>query len=86
MMKMNEIPLVIAVIVILIVSQLLLQHLRRPMIHYVRIVVGIFLLLLVWLVSGDGSKPIKVIVSAVVVTSVIREILLFKKSDTGDTK
>ncbi len=78
---MNEIVLFIAVIAVLVISQLLLHRLRRPIIHHVRIIIGILLLVLVWFVNTEGSKTVKVVLGAVVLTSMIREIGLFSKPD-----
>lgn len=76
---MNEIILLIAVIVLLIGLQLLTNQIKKPLLHLIKISAAILLLLLIWGFARDSNVPIRVVLSALVVTSAYREYLTFRK-------
>ena len=77
---MNEIILFIIVIIVLVGSQFLLKGIKAPTIHYVRIFAAVVLLLLIWLSKHNGTTPIKIIISSVVVSYAIKEIYLIRRT------
>lgn len=76
---MNEIILFIVVIAVLFGSQVLIRQIKRPLLHYIRILAAIALILFVWLFSRDGSIPVKVILSIIGLTGIYKGYLSIKK-------
>jgi len=76
---MNEIILVAVFLVILFGSQVLISRIKKPLLYYIRISSSIVLLLLVWLLAGNGNIPVKVMMSAIALTSVCNGYLSIKR-------
>jgi len=73
-MTLNEILLVIAFIGALVIPSLLLKRVRQPLNTYIKLASGLLLLALVWFFADEGSLPVKVIFTTVVVSSAIKTI------------
>lgn len=73
-MTLNEILLVFAFIAALVIPSLLLKRVGQPLNMYTKLASGILLLILVWFFAGEGTLPIKVILTTVVVSSAIKTI------------
>ena len=80
---MNEWLLIITVVALIIVAQLLLRLLKQPVVTYVRISFGVLLLGLVWAFGEQDQWPVKLILTAVVVGSLITTVKDFRKPHVG---
>ncbi len=76
---MSEIILVVIVLVILFGAQVLVNKIKRPLLHYIRIFAAIALILFVWIFGTEGSISVKVILSALVLTSLYKEYISIRK-------
>ena len=77
-MTLNEVLLIIACIAALVIPSLLLKRMRQRFITYVRLVSGLLLLILTWFIGDEGSLPIKVLMTTIVVSSAIKTIKDYK--------
>ena len=73
-MTWNEILLIVAFIATLIIPSLLLKRIRQPLNTYIKLATALLLLLLVWFFVNEGSLPIKLLMTIVVVSSAIKTI------------
>lgn len=73
-MALNEILLILAVIVVLTISHFLLKKVKQPASTYIRLSAGVLLLILVWFFAPGSSIAIKVLMSTIVVSSLIKTI------------
>lgn len=76
---MNEIILFITVIALLFGLQLVTNQIKKPLLHLIKISAAILLLLLIWLFARESNVPVRVTLSALVLTSAYREYLSFRK-------
>ena len=76
---MNEWLLVITVVVVIIVAQLLLRQLKQPVVTYVRIFFAVLLLGLVWGFGEQDQWGVKLILTAVVISSLITTLKQYRK-------
>jgi O-antigen ligase len=83
---MNEIILIIIFLAILFGLQLLISRIKKPLLFYIRISSAIALLLLVWLFGGDSDVSVRVILSAIALTSVYNGYLSVKQFQTGSNQ
>lgn len=80
---MNELVLFIIVAAILLVSQIVVRRVKKPLLNYIRITVSIMLLILVWFFSEKGNISTKCILSAILLTVLYREYMNLKKFKTS---
>ena len=78
-MTLNEILLLIAIVVLLIIPSLLVKRISQPLKTYVNLATGLLLLILVWFFAGDGSLPLKVVITTFVIKSAIETIKEYKE-------
>jgi cell division protein FtsB len=76
---MNEITLFIIVIIILILPQFLMRENKKPSVVYIRIISAIALLILVWVFGDEGKLSVKLILSALILTSLHKQFVSLKK-------
>ena len=77
---MNEILLVIVVIVLLLGFQLIfVRIIKKPLLHYIRILSAIALLILIWLFAKDSNIPVRIILSIIALSSVYKEFRSLKE-------
>jgi hypothetical protein len=77
---MNEFLLFIIVSVIIFGGYFLLKKVPKPAINYIRIVFSILLMVLVWWAwGGDGDRSAQFILTALAISSLIKEIWALKK-------
>jgi hypothetical protein len=76
---MNELTLFIVFAAILVAGYFLLKKVPRPVINYVKIGSSILLLVFVWWVwGGDGERAPKFILTALAISSLIKEFFALK--------
>jgi len=80
---MSELILFFVVATLLLLSQLLIRRLKKPLQHYIRIATSIALLILIWFFGGNSNIPTKAILSAVVLTVIYKEYMTLKKAGTN---
>lgn len=78
-MTLSEILLIIAIVVILIIQSLLTKRIKQPLNTYVNLTIGLLLLILVWFFAGDGSLPLRIIITVHVIISTIKTIKEYKE-------
>jgi hypothetical protein len=77
---MIEVILIIVFLAILVGGQLLINRVRKPLVYYIKICSALGLLVLVWLPGDAGGNPaVKVIISAIALTSLYTGIISLKK-------
>ena len=79
---MPELLLFVVVIAILLASNLVTQ-LKTPGMPYIRIIVSLALLALIWLFSENGNYPPKAILTAVALGSIFRQVLSLRRHKTN---
>jgi hypothetical protein len=77
-MTLNEILIIVAFIAVLVIPSLFLKRLRQPLNTYIKLTSGLLLLILVWFFGDEGSLPIKVIMTTIVVSSAIKTLKDYK--------
>ena len=75
---MNELLLYIIVSVIIFGGYFLLKKVPNPAINYLRIASSILLLVLWWAWGGDGDQAPKFILTALAISSLIKEFFALK--------
>ena len=88
-MTLNEVLLIIACIVALIVPSLILRRTRQPLNTYIKLTSGAFLLILFWFFADEGSLSIKVIMTTIVVSSTIKTLkdyMQFSRQRKGENQ
>lgn len=73
-MTLNEILLIVAVMTVLIIPYLIMKRIKQPMNTYIRLISGLLLLVLVWFFGNENSVPIKIILTAIIVSGAIKTI------------
>jgi hypothetical protein len=77
---MNELLLFIVVAIIIFGGYFLLKKVPKPAINYLRIASSILLLVLVWWAwGGEGNKAPQFILTALAISSLIKEFFALKK-------
>lgn len=71
-MTLNEILLIIAVAVLLVVPSLLIKRERQPLNTYIQLVCGVLLMILVWGFAGEGSLPLIIMVTSIVIKNAFK--------------
>lgn len=79
MKHMNELFLVIIVIGLLFGTQFILRKAKRPLLSYIKIFAAIVLLVLIWVFGGESRIFVKVILSAIALTSIFKELISLRK-------
>jgi len=77
---MNEVVLMIVIAGVLAFSLFAMTRIKKPILHYVMILLSIVLLLLVWVITPETSLGVKLILTAVMLYNIIKEIILINKS------
>jgi len=77
---MNEILLVIITIALLVLPQFLMPVVKKSTSKYIKIVATVILLTLVWVFGNEGKWPVKIILSAIAMTALLKEYLSQKQS------
>jgi hypothetical protein len=75
---MNEILLFSAVVVIIIVASYLTNKINKPAVFYVRIIAAITLVLFIWLTSENSAKYIKIVITVIALSSIVKEFSVLK--------
>jgi hypothetical protein len=78
-MTLSEILLIIAIVALLIIPSILNKRIRQPLNTYVNLTIGLLLLILVWFFTGEGSLPLRIIITTVVIKSTIKTIKEYKE-------
>ena len=71
-MNMNEILLILAVLAMWTVSYFFMKNIKQPLKTYIKLSAGLLLLILVWFFAKESSLPIKILMSAIVISSAIK--------------
>jgi hypothetical protein len=83
---MNEIILVIVVVTLMLVIQVALKKMRKPILLWVRVVAALLLMILVWICSDKENIPVKALLSIVVLSSLYKEFFSKKLQPEPDRK
>ncbi len=78
-MTLSEILLIIAIVALLIIQSLLTKRIKQPLNTYVNLTIGLLLLILVWFFAGDGSLPLRIVITVHVIISAIKTIKVYKE-------
>ena len=82
-MRFNEIILIIAIVALLTVPSLFLKRIREPLKTYAKLTIGLILLILVWFFTAEGSLPLRIIVTAVVIKNTIKTLKDYNEFKRG---
>ena len=69
---MNEVLLLVAMVILLLLPNLLLKRVQQPTQLYIRIIAAIILIILVWLFADNDRLGIKLFLTIVVAGSVYK--------------
>ncbi len=78
-MTFNEIVLISVIVALLIIPPLFVKRIRQPLNTYVKLTIGLLLLILVWVFAGEGSLPLRIIITAIVIKSALKTIKEYKE-------
>jgi hypothetical protein len=77
---MNEAILFTTVVMTLLFAQFLINRIKKPLSHYLKIISAIALLILVWVFGDEAKLPVKVILTTIMLTVLYKEYLSIKKA------
>ena len=83
---MNELLLVVAVLLLLVIPQFFLKKLHQPLLTYVKLAMALVMMVLAWGFSEPDKWPIKLILTTVVLTSAIMTIAEYRKMNDSQPK
>jgi hypothetical protein len=83
---MNEIFLLIVVVGILFGLHFLINRIKKPKLQYLKILVAIALLLLIWIFDRNGHFGPKLILSAIALSVLFKEFFFIRKAQVKDNR
>ncbi len=73
-MRFTEILLIIVIVALLVLPPYIFNRIKEPFRTYGSIFIGLILLILVWFFTAEGSLPLRIIVTAVVIKNTLKSI------------
>jgi hypothetical protein len=76
---MNEILLFSFIVVLIIVTSYITNKINKPAVFYVRVITAICLIVFIWISSENSAKYLKIIITAIALSSTVKELSALKK-------
>lgn len=80
---MSETASIILVVIILLGVQFLISKIRKPLVYILRIGAGLVALGMFWFLSENPRIPVLVIMTAVIVSSMVKNLIDLRKSESS---